>query len=185
MSSHFHRQLLHIYDASNYGIRATAWARRHESLLAAAMIYPLPIEGGWLGLRSALDDLVSKEEKFSRVLFETHGNVGEIFFDDDSVNTDLLTRKFTGRGYEKIFPLPLTRMYFNGCYIADQESGWVFLETAGKIFLHYGGNVFAQTGAGRHLLGWTTLTGHIIHFGSTTCHVIIAPGGNAVKRYTD
>ncbi|HEY3621145.1 MAG TPA: hypothetical protein VGL12_01890 [Roseiarcus sp.] len=180
-------RLLHIYDAESYSIRATAWARRNASIVAPLMVYPVPVEGGRWGLRTALDKLVKEGLTFQRCLVETHGNVGAIFFDDERVDESNLVQLYGNRGYENIFShVMANKIYFNGCYIADDGGGWQFLDTVGRVFLRRaGGVVMAQTGAGRHLLGWTTLTGHIIHFGADTCYSTILPGGMAAGHTTD
>jgi hypothetical protein len=63
-------RLLHIYDAESYSIRATAWARRNASIVVPLMVYPVPVEGGRWGLRTALDKLVKEGLTFQRCLVE-------------------------------------------------------------------------------------------------------------------
>src|SRR5215468_11888931 len=96
-------QLLHIYDASYFSIRNTAWARRHEDLLASFMVYPVPIDDGVTGLQRALDEIVSDGKTFTRCLFETHGNVGSIYFKGERLDASVLNAKFVNKGYERIF----------------------------------------------------------------------------------
>lgn len=178
-------RLLHIYDASEYGIRATAWARRHADLMSVVTVYPVAVDDGWRGLRKALDDLVSDGQTFARALFETHGNAGAIYFDGERVDAGLLNRQFVNRGYEKLFPYLWSRIYFNGCDIADRGAGWDFLDAAGRIFLRLGGGVtFAQTDPGRLLFPWSTLTGHVIHFAADTCYSSFGPGGRLISHST-
>jgi hypothetical protein len=166
-------RLLHIYDANDLLIDFTASARRHN-LFSNANIYPVPIHGGRLGLRDALDKLVSDGQQFSRALFETHGSSGAIFFGDQYVTGSTFRTYYAGRGYERIFPYVFSRIYFNGCNVADNPYGWDLLDAAGSVFLRRGGGtVFAQTGVGRPII----FTGHVHHFGSSTSYSVWAPGG--------
>lgn len=165
-------RLLHIYDADSLSIAMTASARRN-TLWSRPNIYPVPIHGGRLGLLTALDKLVRDGQQFSRALFETHGNVGTIFFESEAITGDTWRSFYNNRGYEKIFSFWWCRIYFNGCNVADNPSGWDFLDAAGSVFLRRGGGrVFAQTGVGRPII----FTGHIHHFGSTRAS-LWAPGG--------
>ena len=85
---------------------------------------------------------------------------------------------FANRAYEKIFPYFHSRIYFNGCNVADDPSGWDFLDTAGSIFLKmFGGVTFAQTKPGYVLPAWSSLTGHVAHLFADTCYSVILPGG--------
>jgi hypothetical protein len=178
-------QLLHIYDASDLSIRYTAWARRHEDLLASFMVYPVPIDNGVAGLQRALDELVSDRKTFARCLFETHGNAGRIYFNGEKLDATALSARFANRGYEKIFPYPFSRIYFNGCDISDDNGGWDFLDAAGRIFLRLGGGTtFAQTGLGR-IPPWGLFTGHIYHFGANTCYSLWLPGGRFISHRCD
>jgi hypothetical protein len=180
-------RLLHIYDAESYSIRATAWSRRNENILATVMVYPVPIEGGRGGLRPALDKVLKEGATFQRCLVETHGNVGRIAFDDEKVDAIDVAQLLGNRGYENIFPNPMVnKIYFNGCYIADNGGGWEFLDAVGRVFLRKsGGVVMAQTGAGRVLPGWSLLTGHVTHIGADTCYSYILPGGVVGSHKTE
>jgi hypothetical protein len=151
------------------------------------MVYPVAIEGGRDALPTALDKLVSEGLTFQRCLVETHGNVGAIFFNNQSVDVGNLVQLCGNRGYENIFPnLMSNKIYFNGCDIADDGRGWDFLDMVGRVFLRRGGGiVMAQSGPGRLLLPWTMLTGHVIHFGADTCYSTILPGGNVAGHKTD
>jgi hypothetical protein len=166
--------LLHIYDASDRSIRLTAWIRRNSSMFAS--VYPVPVDDGLPGLRRALDKLVSARKTFQHCVFETHGHVGGISFRHEGLEASNIVAWLGSRGYERLFPL-WSRIYFNGCNIADDDGGWDFLDAAGKIFLHLGGGeTFAQTGRGT-LLPWDYLNGHIHHFWSDTCYSRWFAGG--------
>jgi hypothetical protein len=173
-------RLLHIYDADDSSIVATAWIRRHQSILDN--IFPVPINGGEYALRIALNKLVADGETFSHALFETHGDSGSIQFNGEDVTADTLMTSYVFKNYEKIFPYFNARIYFNGCDVADDPNGWKFLDAAGSIFLRIGGGTtFAQTGLGRPII----FTGHVVHFGSTTCYSSFLPGGKLIGHSTD
>lgn len=162
------RPLLHIYDADDLSVDLTASVRRYRE-----WTYRVPIHDGKLGLRNALDALVSEGKQFSHALFETHGNVGQIFFGNQAVTGNHFRTYFAGRGYEKIFSYLWARIYLNGCNVMDDPFGWDLLDAAGSVFLKRGGGtVFAQAGAGRPLI----FSGHVHHFGKTS-YSVWAPGG--------
>ena len=136
------RPLLHIYDADDLSVDLTASVRRYRE-----WTYRVPIHDGKLGLRNALDALVSEGKQFSHALFETHGNVGQIFFGNQAVTGNHFRTYFAGRGYEKIFSYLWARIYLNGCNVMDDPFGWDLLDAAGSVFLKRGGGtVFAQAG---------------------------------------
>src|SRR4051812_39950738 len=95
--------LLHIYDASARFLRVTAWLRRNSSMFAS--VYPVPVEDGLIGLRRALDKLVSERKTFQRCLFDTHGNVGRIEFGNDILDASNMDGWLSGRGYQALFPM--------------------------------------------------------------------------------
>jgi hypothetical protein len=161
---------LHIYDADDFMIDLTASVRRAESW----NIHPVPVHGGKIGLRTALDELVKDGWQFQRALFETHGSSGSIAFGGQSITGNTFRTYYAGRGYERIFSYWFCRIYFNGCNVADDPGGWDFLDAAGAIFLRIGGGtVFGQTGSGRPII----FTGHIHHFRSSTSYSVWWPGG--------
>ena len=170
---HMDPPLLHIYDAADRGTRLTAWIRRNSW---RSNVYPLPIEDGLAGLMRALDKLAAERKTFQHCLIETHGNAGVIFFKGEFLDGQRLTIFFGGRGYESIFP-HWSRIYFNGCNIADDDKGWDLLDAAGQMFLRIGGGeTFASTRFGS-LYPWDYLNGHIYHIASDTCYSRWFPGG--------
>ncbi len=170
--------LLHIYDAEDMMIRAGALVRWGWNM----DIHRVPIYGGQEALKVALDELVADGKEYTHALFETHGNSGVIFFNGQALNAEKLRTTYTGMGYEKIFPFWNTRIYFNGCNVADDPNGWEFLDAAGRIFLQKGGGVtFAATELGRMIL----LTGHIYHIGSRTSYSVFLPGGHLWGHVND
>jgi hypothetical protein len=168
-------RLLHIYDANDNSIISTAFVRRNNPFRSMLdVIHSVPIDGGKLDLRNALDALVTGGHQFGRALFETHGSTGAIYFGGQAITGSDFRGYFADRGYERIFSYLWARIYFNGCNVADAPNGWDFLDGAGSLFLKRGGGTaFAQTGLGRPII----LTGHVHHFGSSTSYSLWAPGG--------
>jgi hypothetical protein len=175
--------LLHIYDADDFSIDLTASVRRNSPFTSMLdRVHAVPVHGGFEGLFRALDDLVKDGRRFSRALFETHGSTGKIYFGGDEISGRTFKLSFAGRSYHTIFPFMNTRIYFNGCNVADEPEGWDFLDSAGGLFLRTGGGVtFAQTGLGRPII----VTGHVHHFGSSTSYSAWAPGGYFLGHVTD
>jgi hypothetical protein len=160
--------LLHIYDSSDLLIDITASVRR---VFGRDQVHRIGVPGRF-DLVDALDELVTKGVTFQRCLFETHGSSGSISFGHDALDGRVF-RGWASRGYNRIFELH-SRLYFNGCNVADDPWGWDFLDGAGKCFLSRGGGVsFAQTGVGRPII----FTGHVVHFGAKVCKSVWAPGG--------
>jgi hypothetical protein len=166
--------LLHIYDPTDLLISLTASVRRFNTPWLTGNLTQLPIRNGLVGLLNALDDLVSKRREFARCIFETHGESGTIYFGRERITGDTFRTFYNKRGYEKLFPYLWSRIYFNGCNIADIPNGWDFLDGAGSVFLKLGGgSTFAQTEVGRPVI----FTGHVVHFGASTHYSRWAPGG--------
>jgi len=126
----------------------------------------------------ALDGLVAAGATFSRVLFQTHGTPGRIWFDSDSVGEYGLKEKFAPRNYHALFP-GYTRIYFDGCNVAEDDSGTEFFRTAGKIFLKTGGGeVFGYTSVGHGVWGWVPIIGgHTLHLSGSLKKLYFRTGG--------
>jgi hypothetical protein len=166
--------LLHIYDPTDIMIALTASVRRFNTPWLTGNLYQVPVHNGRVGLLNALDELVRKRKEFARAIFETHGSSGSISFGGERITGDTFRTFYNNRGYEKLFPYLWSRIYFNGCNVADNPNGWDFLDGAGSVFLKLGGGfVFAQTDVGRPVI----FTGHVVHFGDSTFYSLWAPGG--------
>jgi hypothetical protein len=169
--------LLQIYDADDEDTRDTAGDRD-------GVTRSVGVTGGLAGFINAMNGLAAEATPYDRVVVETHGGAGFIKFRDDKVYDITFRDKFTAN-YRRLFPL-YTRMYFNGCSVADggDSLGWGFLEMAGKTFLKGGGGqVLAHTSAGYAFPGWVPLIGsHTVHFSGETRYVDIGPGGVVLKR---
>lgn len=159
-------QKLYIYDRSSGIDRRQAAGR-----FGTNEVLKIGIDKGIAELKSTFDRLAMQKQMFDRVLFQTHGGSGRIWFGKDALNKTILKSTFSG--YTSLFPLA-ARIYFDGCNVAEGAEGTDFLIAAGSVFLVNGGG---------DVLGWVTLGfgmpgflpfigGHTLHFG----------GGNNLKR---
>jgi hypothetical protein len=181
--------LLFLYDGD------MSWLERSVGRFDADLA--IAVEGGIKGLKKVFDRFLAEGKTFKRVMFETHGYPGMIFFGDEKNNCQIdsaeLTAEFTG--YDALFP-KYTRMYFAGCNVAEDEAGWQFLETAGKTFLtRAGGLTFGWTSAGfaigTNLVGLLSSpiymlvnSGKVWHAWGDARYVWTGPGGSPTVRYT-
>ena len=181
--------LVHIYDADDWITRQTAVIYNFRE----SDVKPVGVRGGIQGLLRELDTLLKQKWVFTRVVFSTHGNAGHIHFKGEPIGVHTLTKEFAHRGYERLFPVVQTRMYFNGCNVADGDKGWNFLEKAAYIFLKtMGGVAFGDTSKGfamhpiimPFMPPWLypMVAGKVIHPWGDTRYVFVGPGGNFVKR---
>lgn len=132
--------LLHIYDSSDSGIAEKAKKRVSERSVPISKVEEL---------ETALNDLLHTRKVFDRILFETHGYPGIIRFNGKSIDTNYWKEK---AGRYEFLTAPITRIYFNGCNVAENELGWKFLEAvAGAFMVTTSGEVFAHTDTGHTL----------------------------------
>jgi hypothetical protein len=173
--------LLHFYDDSDYMTRVTAGVRTVNRSLGMKSTYLVPVDT-LPGFLEALDKLVQDGKQYSRCLIETHGTSGTFYFGDDYVNGSIIRNWFTNRGFEKIFPFIGSRIYLNGCNIADNPLGWDLLDAMGSVFLKLGGGeVFAQTDVGRPVI----YTGTVHHWFDETYYSRWLPGGVFEGHYIE
>jgi hypothetical protein len=129
--------LLHIYDSSDKEIAENATKRAAECKLPIAKVDQLDEE---------LNKLFHERNVFDRILFETHGDSGKIKFNHQPINVQYWKLKV--RRYE-FLTASYTKIYFNGCNVAEGEAGWKFLEAVAGAFLSINsGEVFAYTSLG-------------------------------------
>lgn len=193
------RTTLYIFDANDNAVG--------DGPRSGDELYRLGVQGGAKGLWAALDRLVKEGRTFNKVIWQTHGDGGRIGFTRDLVPTgnatldafrkqypgmlgnpdvqmdliqyiDFMNPKMLQAGYEKLFPMP-TKMYFDGCNVADTDEGWKFLEKAGGLFLHGGGQVIGWTSKGINL--WA---GHTVHFWGDVRTVVVGGKGKITGRHT-
>jgi hypothetical protein len=161
--------LLHIFDSSDSRIRQTAAAR--------GAVHRLGLPDG-NALAPALDNLVAQGNRFDRVLFETHGSPGRIYFDGNYVGAGYW-RSVVARNYARITS-PNARVYFNGCNVAEGDAGWRFLEAAAAVFLSPGGGVvFGQTSVG---FG-NPFNGHVVHLWGSTRTLFVDAHGRVLEHF--
>ena len=162
--------LLHIYDATDEKIRQTAEKRgvltRKPVTNVADMI-------------DVFDKIRASGTRFDRCLFETHGSPGEIWFGEEELTAGYIENYLTSRYWDQIFQ-PGSRIYFNGCNVAEGDGGWKFLNAAAKSFIKaFGGTVFGQTSVG---FG-NPFNGHVVHLWGDTRTLYVESGGRIVENF--
>src|SRR5205085_10190846 len=94
------------------------------------------------------DMLVRDGVTFQNAVFAFHGKPGTLRANGDDFGARQWRLYFAGHGHERLFPSPLSKIYFPGCDVAAGEEGWKFLEAAGSVLLR---------GLGGLAYGWTSL----------------------------
>ena len=150
---------LYIYDKTDWQDRMQAAGR----FSGDDDVMTIPIESGLSELKKQFQILAHNGQVFfDRVVMQTHGSPGRVWFGNDGINYKTWESDFTG--FDSIFP-NFTRLYFDGCNVAEGGDGTEFLRAAGYVFLKRGGG---------DVFGWTTLgmavPGHIPIFGGHTLH---------------
>ncbi len=160
--------LLHIFDANDPDIVQTATQRGAVNRVA--------VTGG--DLIGPLDGLLAAGTTFDRVLFETHGSPGRIYFGTIYFDAGWM-RAVIPRNYTRLTTAN-ARVYFNGCNVAEGAAGWGFLEAAAALFLTPGGGeVFGQTSLG---FG-NPFNGHVVHLWGSTRRLYVDVNGRIVERF--
>ena len=180
--------LLFLYDGD------MNWLAQSSPRLNADL--SVGVKGGVIGLKNLFDRLLGEGKTFKRVVFETHGGPGAIFFGDQKgnrqIDADVLSETFAR--YDALFP-QFGRLYFSGCNVADEDEGWRFIETAGKVFFRRSGGItfgWTSTGfaIGSNLFG--LLSGPVFMLGNSgkvwhpwgdARYVWTMAGGNVVQRW--
>jgi hypothetical protein len=159
--------LLHIYDDDDWSMRLMT--KRDDAQVV------VPVRGGAWKMVEQLDSVVASRQRFDRVLFETHGSPGVIVMGEDGIDARWMRAVLGGRHYESFCEIG-TRLYFNGCNVAEGNAGWDFLRAAAEVFLiGRGGIAFGHTSKGFA----NPLDGHVVHPWGDTRHVVMEPGGDA------
>jgi len=164
---------LYIYDGSTEEDRSQASGRFSKS--DGVRSYGVDSKRALVFI---LDRLVMEKAYFSRLLVQCHGGPGNLKINGSSIWDTTLRDDFAGRGYDALFPL-YTRIYFDGCNVAEGSLGSDFLDMVGKVFLRRGGGeVFGWTSAGYGMSGWIPfIGGHTVHFSGQLKKVHFRPGG--------
>jgi hypothetical protein len=186
--------LLHVYDDTDPNIVGTATAR---AVSGARMLLAVSDRDALL---SSLDSLVQRGQTYNRILVETHGSPGRIWFGTQRVDADWVNQHMAGRGYEALCPTR-TRIYFNGCNVAANSNGTCssnscatggrpssgsrFLQAIASVFLlSAGGSVSAHDSLGFELPYWSWLTGHVVHFFGEQRILYVAEGARVLEEVT-
>lgn len=160
--------LLHIYDSSDRMIVQTVNSRGGANRLA------IPNANNFL---PAMDALLATGATYDRILFETHGSPGRILFNKVYIDAAWWL-SIPGR-FNRL-TTPNSRIYFNGCNVAEGANGWSFLEAAAGVFMQTGGGqIFGQTSMG---FG-NPFNGHVVHLWGSTRTLFIDATGRIVERF--
>ncbi|HEX5431365.1 MAG TPA: hypothetical protein VFW83_05330 [Bryobacteraceae bacterium] len=170
---------LYIYDSTSRIDRWQASGRFSKN----SGVTTVPA-GSAAELQRSLADLVAKGQTFNKVVFQTHGNSGMIFFNHVPITASDFRSSFAGKGYDRLFPRK-TKIYFDGCVVAQGSAGWDFLVAAGETFLRGpGGLTMAYTSVGSGIPGWVPLIGgHTEHFTGNLRLVEFKAGGAESNRF--
>jgi len=164
--------LLYIYDATI----DFADQRRDASFTIAHT-------GGLIDLVKRLRELVNNGVSFRRCVVTTHGFPGKIVLGSGGRNGDVvdawgLNKRCVGQELHRLFPLPNSRLYFNGCQVGAEPGGKEFVTTAAQIFLRlWGGTAFAMTSNGYSFPIWFIHNGHVVHFSGGIVSTTVGPCG--------
>lgn len=164
---------LHIYnDSPDFSDRATS----DRDMPGPLTRIGCPTRDAFI---QAIGGLWGRGSRFSRIVFDTHGNSGSIFFNHQPINADWWTRS------AGVAPVALGtaggRAYFSGCSVAGGEEGWNFLTEAARCIFK---------GVGGQTVGWTSTgfanpwNGHTVHLWGDARTVFLAPDGRVLERYS-
>jgi hypothetical protein len=155
---------LYIYDQSSEIDRKQAAGRFKDD----DDVLTIGVSLGVKNLMKVFDQLLGSNQTFNRVVIQTHGGPGKIYFGNEFVDSNVWKGSFYGLNYDKLFP-KFTRMYFDGCNVAAGGAGTNFLIAAGYVFLGSGGgDAFGWKNIGLGLPGWLPgIGGHTVHFGGS------------------
>lgn len=132
-----------------------------------------------------LQTLKSQSTKIDRMVIETHGSPGALYFGTDCVNWARIS-SLDGNGFEDMFESN-ARIFLNGCNIAETEctTGTCGPAGNGRKFLMEMARVFLRTNGGR--VGASTSKGipffndKVYHLWGETVYAVIARGGRPIR----
>ena len=152
---------LYIYDKSSELDRMQAAGRFNGD----DDVLTIGVQFGIGNLVKVFDMLANNGPRtFNSVVVQTHGGPGRVWFGDEPLGAGVLREKFVG--FSAMFPR-YTRLYFDGCNVAEGAEGTEFLRAAGEVFLtQSGGEAFGWTTVGHAIWGHVPfIGGHTLHFG--------------------
>lgn len=123
--------------------------------------------------------LLNGTQRFERIIIDTHGAPGEIFFGSDRSFHDGWFRDQRGYMGGRSFATPGAHILFSGCNVAEGAAGWSFLTEAARCML---------IGVGGQAKGWTSLgfanpfTGRVVHLTGHTRTVHVDGTGQVTGR---
>lgn len=123
--------------------------------------------------------LLNDTLRFDRIIIDTHGAPGEIFFGSDRSFHDGWFRDQRGFMGGRSFATPGAHILFSGCNVAEGAAGWSFLTEAARCML---------IGVGGQAKGWTSLgfanpfTGRVVHLTGHTRTVHVDGTGQVTGR---
>jgi hypothetical protein len=170
LSRNLHLPKLYVFDATSTIDRMQAAGRFSSSNdVTTLAVLNLP------DLENQLDALLKKTALFGRVVFQTHGLPGTIWFGSDSLSAYHLRENYLK--YSRLFPL-YTRIYFDGCDVGRGNAGTEFLRVVGNTLLRMGGGeTFAFEDGGAPIPGsWFRIGGHTLHT-TPVKRLYFRPGG--------
>jgi hypothetical protein len=170
---------LYIYDASDRIDRSQADGRfSGESELLTVGV------GSIRELHQWLAKLVKEQYTFKRILFQTHGNSGMIFFNEVPITSGDLRTDFTGKGYDLLCP-DRAKIYCDGCNVAEGKEGWGFLAALGQVFLrNQGGITMGYTSRGLGMPWYIpVVAGHTIHLWGDIKFIEFGSGAIELSRF--
>lgn len=137
--------------------------------------------GDFAAFVTALQTLKAASTKIDRMVIETHGSPGALYFGTESVNWAKI-HSLDGVGFESMFESN-ARIFLNGCNIAETEcttgtcgpagNGRKFLVEMARVFLRMnGGRVGASTSKGLPFVN-----DKVYHLWGQTVYVLTARGG--------
>src|SRR5258708_248497 len=132
-----------------------------------------------------LQTLQGESTKIDRMVIETHGSPGALYFGTDCVNSARIN-SLDGNGFENMFESN-AHIFLNGCNIAETEcttgtcgpagNGRQFLVEMARVFLRMnGGRVGASTSKGIPFFN-----NKVYHLWGKTVYVLIARGGGPIR----
>jgi hypothetical protein len=164
---------LFIYDETGFEDRWQAHGRFRSD---DDDVVTLPV-GSRQDAVDGLDKLLSKGMVFDRMLIQSHGDHGLIWFGKNQIISSDWKSSFGDGNYDESFPT-YSRIYFDGCDVAAGGMGVEFLRAAGRVFLKgMGGEVIGWTSFGLGLPGCIPFVGgHTVHPAGHLVRVRFAPG---------
>jgi hypothetical protein len=174
----------HLYDStdSSSGSPADTSGTREDDRGSSdpSAAYILVSIDSLQALRDQFDYMTANYSSVDRMVVETHGSAGAIYFGNQQLCIANLGPWFAGQGYESLFN-PGARILFNGCNVAEGVAGREFLREVGRTFLKMnGGSVAGCTSAGLA----NPFNGRVYHLWGDIVEIYFASGGRILEEYT-